>query len=184
MLTPPPFGTAGVCGPPVVASSSSGAITPSRPNAPWAAQDVRPHVGVSSRGQDERAGDVLAPGKPIERELARGESHSYRLRLAAGQFCRVVVDQHGIDAVVTLYGPDGKQLVEVDSPNGTQGPEPVSLVAEITSSYRLAVRSLEKDARAGRYEVKIEELRSATTQDKARIAAEKAFAEGIQLENQ
>jgi hypothetical protein len=134
---------------------------------------VRPHVGVSSRGQDERAGDVLAPGKPIERELAGGESHSYRLRLAAGQFCRVVVDQHGIDAVVTLYGPDG-----------TQGPEPVSLVAEITSSYRLAVRSLEKDARAGRYEVKIEELRSATTQDKARIAAEKAFAEGIQLENQ
>ena len=96
----------------------------------------------------------------------------------------MVVDQHGIDAVVTLYGPDGKQLVEVDSPNGTQGPEPVSLVAEITSSYRLAVRSLEKDARAGRYEVKIEELRSATTQDKARIAAERAFAEGIQLENQ
>ncbi|CAN5796701.1 tetratricopeptide repeat protein [soil metagenome] len=107
----------------------------------------------------------LEPGKPIERGLAGGEVHAYSIQLAAGQFLGVIVDQRGIDVVVALFGPDRKQLIEVDSPNGTKGPEPVSLVAEASGSYRLEVRSLGKAA-AGRYEVKIETLRVGTAQDK------------------
>ncbi|MGH9841830.1 MAG: CHAT domain-containing protein [Blastocatellia bacterium] len=150
-------------------------------NAPRVRQPVNTSVAAAGQGDGAR---VLEPGKPIERELAGGESHSYRLMLAAGQFCHVIVDQRGIDVVVELFGPDGKKIVEVDSPNGREGPEPVSLVAEIAASYRLEVRSLERNAPAGRYAVKIEELRTATAQDKVRIDAERAFAEGIQLENQ
>ncbi len=127
---------------------------------------------------------ALESGKPIVRELAAGESHSYRLILAAGQFCYVIVDQRGIDVVVELFDAAGKKLLEVDSPNDRQGPEPVSLLADTAGSYRLQVRSVEKNVPAGRYEVKIEELRIATAQDKTRIAAERAFSEGIQLENQ
>lgn len=35
--------------------------------------------------------------KPIERELAGGESHSYRITLASGQYARVAVDQRHIN---------------------------------------------------------------------------------------
>jgi len=123
----------------------------------------------------------LEMGKAVEREMAGGQAHAYQLTLAAGQYLHVVVDQRGIDVVVVMFGPDGKKLIEVDSPNGTQGPEPVSLVAEASGSYRLEVRLLEKDAAAGRYEVKIAELRVAVPQDRDRIAAERAVIEGMQL---
>ena len=127
--------------------------------------------------QSETQAPRLEMGKPIERELAGGGAHSFLVILEAGQFLRLVVDQRGIDVVVTVFGPDGKHLVEMDSPNGTKGPEPVSIATEVTGSYRVEVRSLEKDAAAGRYEVKIEELRAATIQDGARVAAERSSAE-------
>lgn len=127
---------------------------------------------------------ALEPGKPIERELAGGQAHSYQITLAVGQYLHVVVEQRGIDVVVVAFGPDGKQLVEVDSPNGTQGPEPVYLVTESGGNYRLSVQSPEKNAKPGRYEVKIEELRAATPQDRSRLAARKAFDDGERLRAQ
>src|SRR5215216_915744 len=83
---------------------------------------------------------ALEQDKPIKRELAGGEAHSYRLTLAAGQFCHIVVDQRGIDVAVALYRPDGERIVEVDSPTHVNGPELVFLLAEASGSYRLEVR--------------------------------------------
>ena len=108
----------------------------------------------------------LELGKPIERELKGGEVHAYSIQLTTGQFAAIVVDQRGIDVVVLLFAPDGKQLAEVDSPNGNQGPEPVSLFAKTRGDYRVEIRSLEKNAPTGRYEIKITELRAATEQDR------------------
>jgi hypothetical protein len=81
----------------------------------------------------------LELSKPIEREMKGGESHAYEITLEAGQFLDLVVDQRGIDVVVQVVAPDGKQLLEVDSPNGTQGPEPVKLIAEAAGTYRFQV---------------------------------------------
>jgi CHAT domain-containing protein/Flp pilus assembly protein TadD len=134
--------------------------------------------------QNDKDISTLEFNKPIERELAGGQSHSYRIVLAAGQYLHVIADQRGIDVVVTLFAPDGKQVVEVDSPNGTPGPEPVSVIVETTGTYRLEVRSLEKDTPAGRYAVKIEELRLGTVQDKNRISAQQAVLEAELLREQ
>ncbi|HEV7643515.1 MAG TPA: tetratricopeptide repeat protein [Pyrinomonadaceae bacterium] len=130
----------------------------------------------------------LSLGQPIERELKGDEAHSYTVAVNSGQYLHVVVDQRGIDVVVALFGIDGKKLAEVDSPNGSQGPEPISVIVETSGNYRLEVRSLEKMATTGRYEVKIEELRTATEKDKkqfpAKLAARNAFAEGEALRSQ
>jgi CHAT domain-containing protein/Tfp pilus assembly protein PilF len=134
--------------------------------------------------QDKQPATALEIGKPVERELAGGEAHTYLITLAAGQYLGAVVDQRGIDVVVRLYGPDGKILVEVDSPNGTMGPEPVSLVTEAAGSYRLDVVSSEKGAPVGRYTVKVVELRSATAQDKNRVAAQLISSEAGRLHDQ
>jgi CHAT domain-containing protein len=140
---------------------------------------------VNARGSVPQEGiRVLELGQPIERELKGGESHSYQIALAAGQYVHVVAEQIGIDVVVKVFGPDGKLVMEVDSPNGTQGPEPVMLVADIAGTYRLEVSSLEKDAKAGRYEAKLVELRTATQRDRDQIAAERALAEGKSLSAQ
>ena len=99
----------------------------------------------------------LTPGKPLERELARKDTHNYRVELKSGQVLYAVVDQRGIDVIVTVFGPDGKQISEIDSPNGDRGPEPVVINAEASGSYRIVVRPLE-ESKSGRYEIRIEKL--------------------------
>jgi tetratricopeptide (TPR) repeat protein len=123
---------------------------------------------------------VLERGKPIERELKGGDTHTYKIRLALGQCLHFIVDQRGIDVVVRIVGPDGALRGVYDSPTGAQGPESVWLLAEVSGDYQLEVHSFEKTA-AGRYEARIEELRTATPQDKSRVAAQQAYAEGLQL---
>src|SRR5262249_15808439 len=78
------------------------------------------------RGQGEQS-VTLEPNKPIERELAGSQSHSYQLALAAGQYLMVIADQKGVDVVVTLFNPEGKELVKVDGPGGAYGPERLSI---------------------------------------------------------
>ncbi|MEN3336091.1 MAG: hypothetical protein V7641_5456 [Blastocatellia bacterium] len=134
--------------------------------------------------QNNQAIPALEPDKPIERELAGGQAHDYRIKLDAGQYLSVVVDQRGIDVVVTLFDPDGKKLAEVDSPNGTLGPEPVAVIVETSGLYRLEVRSLESNVPAGRYEIKLVTLRPATPQDHSRLKGENLLLEAGQLVKQ
>jgi len=88
----------------------------------------------TSVAQSEQDTLALEPGVPIERELIGGQAHAYRVMLAAGQYLHIVVEQRGIDVVVMLFGPEGQRLIKMDSPNGTQGPEPISLVAEASGN--------------------------------------------------
>src|ERR1041384_8721041 len=103
---------------------------------------------VASRIQEVQQ---LKHGRPIARELAGNQKHTYKIAVSAGQFLHIVVEQLGIDVVVTLYDPNGKKVAEVDSPNGTQGPEPLMIIAEASGVYQLEIRSLEQAAPAGRY---------------------------------
>lgn len=111
--------------------------------------------------------------------MAGGQSHSYQIELATGQYLKLVVEQRGIDVVVRLFSPTGEKVMEVDSPNGPQGPEPLAFVAQAAGSYRLEVEAFGEGEARGKFEVKIEDIRTPTEQDKQLIAAEKIFAEGM-----
>jgi erythromycin esterase len=115
---------------------------------------------------------------PAERELRGGETHEHALRLSAGEFAQVIVEQRGIDVVVTAYAPDGTKLAEVDSPNGANGPEPVPVAATRTGAYRIEVRSFDAKAQPGRYEIRIAE-RLTRAQYRKRLAEERARDEAV-----
>jgi CubicO group peptidase (beta-lactamase class C family) len=119
-------------------------------------------VSFSQSGVKQTGSPELNPGKPVERQLSQSEKHTYRVELKSGQSLFAVVDQKGIDVVVTVFGPDGKQIEEIDSPNGDQGPEPVSIVARAPGSYVIQVRPLEEETKPGRYEIRIERVLAAT----------------------
>jgi CHAT domain-containing protein/Tfp pilus assembly protein PilF len=124
----------------------------------------------------------LVAGQPIGREMRGGEEHTYQLRLSAGEYARVVVEQKGIDVVVALFGAEGKPLVDVDNNlSGTRGLETVSLVADVSGVYRVVVRSLQEDASAGRYEARLDDLRMATGVDRKRVVAERVYFAGVKL---
>jgi CHAT domain-containing protein/predicted negative regulator of RcsB-dependent stress response len=123
----------------------------------------------------------LEPGKPVEQELSGGQSHFYKVTMTSGQYLRITVSQQGIDALVALFTPDGKKIGDVNSEHATVGSEAISAIAEAAGAYRIEVRSAEKTAQTGRYEIKIEELREVTAEDKYRVAAESLFREAEQL---
>jgi CHAT domain-containing protein/Tfp pilus assembly protein PilF len=127
----------------------------------------------------ERA--ALEQGRPIERELAAGQKHTYQITLAEGDFLSVVIEQRGIDVVVKVLGPDGKQISEIDSEIRKQGEETVSQVAEVAGSYRLSVESSQRVAPAGRYEIRVAEMRAATVKDRQLQETRKLGAQSLRL---
>ncbi len=131
-----------------------------------------------SRGKKMNEDMTLEVGHPILRDLAGGGSDSYRMKLEAGQYVRCAADQQGIDVALRLLGPDGRLITEVDSPSGTHGAEKASVVAQAAGDYRIVVRSDDAKAKPGRYEMKVEEMRPATDEDRTRVKAERIFAVG------
>lgn len=126
----------------------------------------------------------LAPGIPVEREMAGGEAHGYAITLAAGASLRVTVDQRGIDVEIEAFGPSGGSLGTVDTPTGRYGAETLLISAASAGDYWLAVRSPQKSARPGRYEIRAELLPAGTPAERERIAAERLATEAKILAQQ
>lgn len=124
---------------------------------------------------------ILADGR---HELKGGESHSYQINLAAGQFLHALIEQQGIDVTVSLFKPDGSQISVSDSPNDRWGTEPALLVADVSGGYRVEVRAPNARASAAHYQIKIAALREATATDKQHAAAQRAFDQAQKLRAQ
>ena len=139
----------------------------------------------AAKSQQKSETTPVVVGQTVARELRGGEQHVYLVTLSAGQYARVVVEQKGIDVELGLSAGDGKRLLEVDNNlSGTRGMEVISLVAEVGGAYLFDVRSLEKEATAGRYEFRIDELRPATDADRTRVAAERSYVAGAKLQGE
>src|SRR5262245_24961542 len=87
---------------------------------------------------------TLILGQPVEDRMDSGQSHEYRVAVAAGEFIRIEIEQRGVDIAVKLIGPRANQLLEVDSPGGPYGPECVSWIAEEAGDYRVIVSTVGK----------------------------------------
>src|SRR5262249_13521550 len=133
--------------------------------------------------QSAQETQTLVSGKPIEREIAGGESHIYQIQLAAGQFMHLVVRQKGIDVGVQLMAPGNKPLAEANLTDGF-GQESLSHEAAVGGDYRIAIRTVAAAAPIGAYEAKLEVKLAATAQDKQRIETERLLAEAGKLSEQ
>jgi CHAT domain-containing protein/Flp pilus assembly protein TadD len=124
---------------------------------------------------------TVAPGKSKETGLGGGQRHVYLIAVPPGSYLNLVVNQLGIDVVLTIYRNSDEELIEVDKANGTRGSETLSLLFDATSSYRLQIRAREEKAVAGRYAVEITDVHPATPQDETRWKAEQSFVLGKQF---
>ena len=128
-------------------------------------------------------GQTLQLGTPVQNDLGPNEAHAYDLKLEENTFVQLVVEQRGIDLIIHVSAPNGKNLGDFDSPNGTQGPENVSFVAVTAGNYHLTVGPLDpQDKTKGSYEIKLLEMRPATEQElKAAKNVEVVRAKGLAL---
>lgn len=88
---------------------------------------------------------------------------------------------NGINVVLTLLGPDGKKLEEVDTPDSTYGEKSITHVSESAGDYLLEVRATDSNAVAGRYFIVIVRQLPATEENMSFILADRATAEGWRL---
>ena len=136
---------------------------------------------AGNKADGEKEALLLEPGKAIKRILAGADSHTYQIRLSAGQFVKLIVEQQGIDVVEQLSGPGGERIANFDGEGSSRGQELAWFVAESEGAYRLTVRPKQKNAPTAGYEIRIEELRDATGDDFALHAARKLLQEGSKL---
>jgi hypothetical protein len=105
----------------------------------------------------EASRDVLAleSGKPIERVLAPGEVHSYRLDLRAGEAVSILFERQGVALVGTVSDPAGGKIGRFGSNAARVGREPVDFTATVPGTYRIDVRTYLPADPPGRYKVTI-----------------------------
>jgi tetratricopeptide (TPR) repeat protein len=139
---------------------------------------------VTAKSFTQQKTDALPAFTAQERELKGGETHSYRLVLAEGQFFYGLVEQKEIDVSIAVFAPDGRQIADTDSPNDRWGTEPVLLIADKSGDYRVEVRAPNSKVAPGRYEIRLVSLREATPEDKNLVSAQRLFEEAEHLGGQ
>jgi CHAT domain-containing protein/tetratricopeptide (TPR) repeat protein len=128
------------------------------------------------------AGQNLLLNQPLEREIKGGETHSYILQIGANQTAHVEIEQRGVDVALAAYKPGGAKYIDTDSPAGFTGSDSILVTAAEAGEYRVAVEPSDPKADAGRYVIRLAEIRPTVAEDfrineaalKIRQLAEKA----------
>ncbi|HLM59205.1 MAG TPA: tetratricopeptide repeat protein, partial [Pyrinomonadaceae bacterium] len=118
-------------------------------------------------------------GTPFTRQLTGGATHKFSLKAEAGQAVLITVEQRKIDVSVGVYhsASENEKINEIDFSLGVDGTERLFFIAPKTGDYRVEVRSLVKNAVAGKYQIQLLEQRIATARDRREnLAAERFFA--------
>ncbi|HEX5760277.1 MAG TPA: CHAT domain-containing tetratricopeptide repeat protein [Thermoanaerobaculia bacterium] len=117
----------------------------------------------------------------MERSLDPGGTHTYGVRFAAPhQYLRVVVERRRSAPEVVLLGPTGGELARAGA-GPRRGVRVLSAVTESAGEHRLRITAAPSMAAPERYGVWIDELRPASESDPGRVAAQRLFAEALEL---
>lgn len=118
--------------------------------------------------------------KPTRQRLVTGVFHIYPLPMQSGELLELIVDQKGVDLQVEALDPTGKFLFTVDSPNGSDGPERILLVAHESAPYRAQV-SVRGRSGDGVYRIWIATQRRANPEDVKEARAEELFHQSKEM---
>lgn len=134
--------------------------------------------GQTPKGNEARA---LLPNQTIETELLSGQTHRYKITLAANEFLQVRVEQKGVDVIVKLSNENKKSFAQMDSPNLKSGFEILSWVADKAGTYEIEIIPFESQTKPGKYSLQRIESRTATENDRKRVENERMFLEAMRL---
>ena len=139
-------------------------------------------VALSSTASEPRQQEAAAidSGAAIERSVAIGEEHRYRLTLAAGECATVVVEQRGIDIVVRASRDGETDVVEFQEEVRRTGQEQVDVVANEAGAYTLAIAP-SRGIYSGTYAVRLVTRRAATDSDRSMYEARRLRSRGLDL---
>jgi CHAT domain-containing protein/tetratricopeptide (TPR) repeat protein len=124
-------------------------------------------LAFPSWGRSQEAEELLLPGQSLDRSMAAGEKHAYRVEVTDAPLL-VTVEQQSIDLVLEVWGPVDEEL-RTGLGGARWGPE--VLLLESAGERRIEVRPKEKSIWPGRYTIRVEPLAKASTEENARQQA-------------
>src|SRR5262249_16868651 len=142
--------------------------------APAIARPFNSSVSVAGQAQ---ATVKLRPGDVRWQSLAPGGHDSYALALRAGERVVVIVRQRGVDVVLSVIDPNGREQHRVDRPNVEWGWEAITMVTESSGTYRIDVTTLQSVGPKGRYRLSVGPVRRTESATRRRVDAERAVTE-------
>lgn len=122
----------------------------------------------------------LVVGTSVEREIAGGQTHTFRCSISSGQFVQLGIQQQGQELMVSLVGPAGEKLLDDVDPAGETSRREILFITPVEGDFQLIVRPQRDKAPAGRYSITIEVVRPALENDRKRVRATELVKEGRQ----
>ena len=136
------------------------------------------------RGQTQKNPEEtvnLESGNLIEQKFAGGsESHAYLVKLMAGQYVKIIVEQNSVDISAQLFAANGDLITSFDNEFRLRETERIEFVAEQAGEYRLDVKPKYKSA-AGVYTIRLTESREATAPERILFEAHNLDAKASEL---
>jgi len=127
---------------------------------------------------EEDGTELPAVGKEWVGEFAAGESKRFFVVLEAGEYLHTVVEQRGVDLIITFFDPTGQPLLEIDSPNSTSGPEHLWVIAARSGKHHIRLHA---STGSGRYIARTLARREPEAEDFNFARAAQALAKGNEL---
>jgi CHAT domain-containing protein len=125
---------------------------------------------------------ALELDRPIERELAEGQQHTYHISLSTGEYVRLEIRQLSALVRVTLIQPDGT-TVHVQDMFARVPLIAIERVADSSGIYRFDVFSSTKTP-TGRYEIRVTEIHPATEDERALHEANDSHYEATRFQRE
>jgi len=123
----------------------------------------------------------LSIGNPVTNSIVNQEVHSYTVELDKGTYLGLSVEQHDVDVITEVTGPDEKMLGEFDTPTSGRGTEHVRIGADASGEYRVDIYTLSERAEPGEYKLEITEFRPMDDRDAIVLSAVQFHQEADRL---
>lgn len=121
----------------------------------------------------------LKVGKTLRGQVSGAETRGYTVAAKANWYFRVGITPSGSAVAVELRAPDGSKVLDTDSRAFPARPTRVVAVTERAGQQRIVLSAVDKSAGAAQYEIKLEEMRRATADDRKRAEGERLSAQGL-----
>lgn len=132
---------------------------------------------LASGNRAQTSASALALNTPVSSELTDGKPKIFNIYLSAGQTAAVEVDQSETDVTLTSYDTSGKKMLEWGLPLGRVGKETILVIAENSGEYIVEVSAGNRHAMAGKFVIKITEIRETTDEDRTKNRAAKEITD-------
>jgi len=120
---------------------------------------------------------TLSLHSPVDRTLAPGDQHLYQVALSSGELAKLTLEQHGIEVVAEILGPDQSVLATFNDQVRPTGEQEIFLLGDAVGSSTLRTKAQLKLAATGSYAIHLDEVRPATEDDRALFEARKLYTQ-------